>query len=129
MPGIDSPSGKVRHSRPLNPTRSRPFMHEQAEFVSLYGASLSEVQCLYNEALVAQKTMQHVRSVAQQASHSIRKARRHQVVRVKLLKLLITPLWHEAEGAGLNIVSVPRRSASEAPKILAAVQRRTFRHV
>lgn len=42
-------------------------MQEQIKIASLCVAPLGEVQHLYNEALVAQKTMQHVRGVAQYA--------------------------------------------------------------
>lgn len=112
----DSPSGYVRHYPPV-----------KSECLTLCAGTcrdceppFSEVQDRHNEALVIQGTMQHVRSIAQQHPHSIHKTRGRQVARVKLL-ILITRLWHDAEGAGLNIVSVPRPCTSEALKILAAL--------
>lgn len=75
----------------------------------------SDVQHLYNEALVAQKTMQHVRSM----HNSIHIPFTEQEVAKWLasgFSYLVTPLWHDAEGAGLNIVSVPRLLRQRGPR-------------
>jgi hypothetical protein len=96
-------------------------VQEQIKITSLCVAPLSEVQHLYNEALVAQKTMQHVRSVVQHA-FTFHSQSKKVPSGSRQASHIDHPLRHDAEGAGLNIVSGPRLT-SEAPKILAAVQR------
>ncbi len=83
------------------------------------------MQALYSAALAAQQTMQHVRNNAQASHSSIHiPCAKHAVAKwlASTFLLLNTPLWHDAEGASLNIVSVPRVSVptpSEVLKILA----------
>jgi hypothetical protein len=108
-------------TRPLNPNLCAGTCRN-------YEPLSSKVQHLYNEALVAQRTMKHVPRIAQQHSHSIRKVRGRQVARVELL-ILITPLWHDAEKTRSQHCLGTETERERGPENSCGVRRAAFRFI